>query len=113
MQLLLLKQLNYMLKQSNEDSFNPEKSLKMKEELMAIKDKLIKIPVYFKSEIVISYFKNHSIKNEWIMANPELVSLLLSGSCTSGNIESLFDFCRLRPEYVRNFESYIRTTLLS
>jgi hypothetical protein len=102
-----------MLKYNSEDIFSDERCPEMREELLVLNRKLINMPIYFKAEIVISYFKNHSIKNEWIAANPELVRFLLSGSFKTGHIESLFDFCRLKPNYCREFESYIKITLLN
>jgi hypothetical protein len=102
-----------MLKYNSEDIFSVERSPEMREELLILNSKIIKLPVYFRAEIIISYFKDHCVKNEWIAANPELVSFLLSGSFTSGHIESMFDFCRLKQNYRRAFESYIKTTLLN
>jgi hypothetical protein len=100
-----------MLKYNSGDIFSPDGSPEMKEELLFLNRKISNMPIYFKTEIIISYFKNHSIKNEWITANPELVRFLLSGSFIT--IESLFNFCRLKPNYRRGFESYIKATLLN
>ena len=103
-----------MLKYNSEDIFSADRSPEMREELLDLNGKIIDMPVYFKAEIIISYLKDHSIKTEWIKANPTLVKFLLSGSfTTTRHIESLFDFCRLKPNYRKGFESYIKTTLLN
>lgn len=102
-----------MIKYNSEEVFSAERTPEMREELLVLNRKIANMPIYFKAEIVISYFKNHSIKNEWITANPNLVTLLLSGVLITGHIESLFDFCRLKPNYRNSFESYIKRTLLS
>ena len=109
----LVWQLQNMLKYNSEEIFNADGSPEMREELLVLNGKITNMPIYFKAEIVISYFKNHSIKTEWVTANPELVKFLLSGSFITGHIESLFDFCRLKPNYRFNYESYIRKTLLN
>jgi hypothetical protein len=69
------------------------------------------MPIAFKAEIVISYLRDHSLKNEWISANPEVVKFLLSSSFVTVHMESLFNYCRLKPDYRQSFESYIKTIL--
>ena len=101
-----------MLKYNSEDIFSPDRSPEMREELLVLNRRITNMPIYFKAEIIISYFKNHSIKTEWVRANPELVRCLLSGSFNTGHIESLFDFCRLKPKYRHSYEGYIKKTLL-
>jgi hypothetical protein len=96
-----------------EDIFSPDSSPEMREELLTLNGKITDMPVYFKADIVISYLKNHSIKNEWIKAHPELVTFLLQDGFVSKHIEALFDFCRLKPGYRDSFESYIKKTLLN
>ncbi len=97
-----------MLTYNSEDIFNAEKMPEMAKELSVIKTGIIKMPPYFKPEIIISYFKNHCIKNDWIKANPELVKLLLSGCFVTRHIEAQFEFCRMKPTYRENFETYIK-----
>ena len=101
-----------MLTYNSEDVFNAEKSPEIGKELDALKEQTAHTPIYFKVEIIISYLKNHSIQNTWIAANPELVRLLLSNRLITRHIESLFDFCRMKPIYSRDFESYIKMKLL-
>ncbi|HYJ64444.1 MAG TPA: hypothetical protein VEV62_11910, partial [Parafilimonas sp.] len=72
---------------------------------------IINMPIAFKAETVISYLRDHSLKNEWISANPEVVKFLLSGSFVMVHMESLFNYCRLKPDYRQSFESYIKTIL--
>lgn len=113
MQFPLNKANTFMLKYNSEEIFSAERSPEMREELSGLTQKIINMPVYFKAEIIISYLKDHCIKSEWIIANPELVKLLLSGSFITRHIESLFDFCRLKPGYRLGYESYIKKTVLN
>jgi hypothetical protein len=80
----------------------------MVNELATIKKDLIHIPVYFKADIIISYLKNHSIKNDWIKANPELTKLITSGAFVTTHIESVFRACSNYKVFLHNFESYLR-----
>jgi hypothetical protein len=59
-----------MLTHNNNDVFNAGESADMVKELNALKERTAQIPLYFKTEIIISYLKNHSIKDDWIEANP-------------------------------------------
>ena len=110
---LQFSQLQYMLKHHTEDIFTPDESPEMREELLQLNGKITNMAVCFKADIVISYLKNHSIKNEWIKANPELVTFLLHGDFNSRHVEALFDFCRMKRDYRDSFESYIKRTLLN
>lgn len=98
---------------NEEEVFTPDRFAEMKEELIFLNRKMIELPLYFKEEIIISYLKDHCIKNEWIKANPELVKFLLSGNFNSRQTEFLFDYCRFKPEFRRDFEKYMKKALLN
>ena len=100
-----------MLKYNSEEIFNPERFPEMKGELSSLIQKTENTPRYFKAEIIISYFKSHCIKSEWIRVNPELVTSLLGGNFLTRHIESLYDWCRLKPVYLRAYENYIKDTV--
>lgn len=97
-----------MLTYNSEDVFSAEKLPEMVKELSTIKTGIVNMPPYFKPEIIISYLKNHCIKNDWIQANPELVRLLLSGCFVTRHIEAQFEFCRIKSTYWKDFEFYIK-----
>lgn len=81
-------------------------------ELSKIVSDLHEFPVYFKKEIVVSYLRDHSIKSEWIEANPRLVKLLTSGVLATGQMEMLFERCRWNKPFRQDYERYIRITLV-
>jgi hypothetical protein len=64
------------------------------------------LPVY-KADIIISYFKDHSLKNTWIIANPLLSNLVTSNVLPSFNIEVLFDASRTNPAFRTQFEAFL------
>jgi len=70
-------------------------------------------PVYYKSDIIISFLRDHSMKTEWIEANPVLAKIILSGSLVTKHIESLFDACRWNKPFRTQFERYLKGMLIS
>jgi hypothetical protein len=97
---------------NSEDVFSADRYPEMAKELSILKEAARQMPVYFKSEIVISYLKTHSIKSEWIKANPEFVTFIRHYSSKTTHIESLFEFYRLRNETLSSYEKYIRNILM-
>ena len=102
-----------MLVNNSEDVFSASKYPEMAKELNVLKEDAAHTPIYFKTEIIISYLKNHSIQNKWIEANPRLVAFLLSNSSKTSHIESLFEFYRFRQLSLKNYETYIRHVFLA
>jgi hypothetical protein len=95
----------YLIKTT--DQFNPEYFSSINDEIDAINAQIEHLPMVFKSEIIVSYLKNHSIQNDWTKANPGLATLVTSGSLFTGNIESLFASSRNNPRYCLDLESYL------
>jgi hypothetical protein len=102
-----------MLVHNSEDVFNPDKAPEMMKELSAINKGTAHIPVYFKAEIIISYLKNHSLKNEWIVANPKLADIMINGYFKTKYIESLFEYCRMNQSFTHSYENYIQQQVLT
>lgn len=64
-----------------------------------------------KSDIVISFLKDHCIKIGWVERNPKLVKYITSRSLATTHIESLFDSCRGNTSFLGGFEACIRKQL--
>jgi hypothetical protein len=64
------------------------------------------IPAY-KADIIISYLKDHSLKNTWITANPLFANLVTSNVLPTSNIEALFDASRTNPFFRAQFEAFL------
>ncbi len=97
----------------SEDVFYENESPEMMKELSALGKLTAHTPVYFKAEIIISFLKNHSLKNKWIEANPILAELMISGTYATAHIESLFESCRWRKDYLLAYENYIKAELFN
>jgi hypothetical protein len=93
------------------DKFNAEDYPNMAAELTTMISDLHHIPVYYKKDIVVAYLKDHSVKTEWINANPNLVKLMTSGTLTTGHLEKLFEGCRWNAGFRTQYERYIKQRL--
>jgi hypothetical protein len=92
-------------------SFDPHDYPKMVAEIEQVAKDLLAFPMYFRKEIFISYVKNHSIRTEWINANPSLANKVISGSLSTENIGKLFEGSRWNNSFCLDFERFIRKCL--
>jgi hypothetical protein len=89
------------------DKFESTNYSPIDDEIRIINEKTHAFPVYFKTEIIISFLKDHSIQDNWIKANRELADIVTSGTLFTGNIESLFDSCRNHLGFRQGLEAYL------
>lgn len=80
-------------------------------EVKQVTKDVIHTPMYYKSDIIISFLRDHSLKNEWIEANPVLAKLVTSGSLVTSHIEQLFEACRRNISFRTQFERYLKLML--
>ena len=64
-----------------------------------------------KSDIVISFLKDHCIKIEWIARNPKVAKFITSRSLATSHIESLFESCKGNQLFLSGFEDCIKRQL--
>ena len=62
----------------------------------------------FKSDIAISFLKDHSLEIRWIDKNPKFVKFMTSRSLSTAHIESLFESSRGNASFVAALEACIR-----
>src|SRR5688572_8856304 len=91
--------------------FNPGSHPQVVDELMALKNETSSFPDTYKSEIIISFLKDHSLKNLWIDANPSLVKLVTSRRIATNAIESYLESARKDLQLLAHFEAYVRTVI--
>ena len=102
----MLQYQKYLIKEN--DQFDPEFFSFVIDDMKLIKEQTDHVLPTFKTEIILSFLKNHSLENEWLKANPELTKLIGSGSLPTGNIESLFDSCRNKPIFRQQMETFFK-----
>jgi hypothetical protein len=95
------------------EKFNPANYPKAFYELSVLSQGLEHISIYFKVEIIISYLKDHSLKTDWVEANPALSRMVTSGFFKTSHLESLFESCRNNKAFLKDFEDHISKKLLA
>ena len=96
---------------SKTDSFEPTHFPNVINELMTLKKNLYSSGIAYKEEILISYFKKRSLEEDWIMANPDLSSLISSGVFTTTHLEALFECSEGNKDFQKQYEKYLRESL--
>jgi hypothetical protein len=94
------------------EAFLPENYPEMVSELAVMNKQIQSYPIYYKENIVISYFKDHSLNKDWIEANVKLAKMVTSNTMKSSHMESLFEACRKNKSFLIDFESYIKKEIL-
>ena len=93
---------------SKTDSFEPTNFPNVVNELIALKKNLTTTEVAYKEDILINFLRKRSLEPEWIMANPDLSSLVSSGVFTTTHLEALFECSEDNKEFQKQYEKYLR-----
>jgi len=96
---------------SKTDSFDPTQFPNVINELNALKKHLASTGIAYKEDILISYFKKRALEADWILANPDLSSLISSGVFTTTHLEALFEGSEGNKEFQKQYERYLRNSL--
>jgi hypothetical protein len=70
---------------------------------------IARVPGEYKSEVLISFLKDHCIKIEWLVDNAKFIKVITSRSLKSSHTESLFESCRSNKIFLKGFEAYIES----
>lgn len=93
------------------DNFEPDQFPNMVNELTSLKNNLTSSDIAYKEEILISYFRKRSLEQDWIMANPDLSSLISSGVFATSHLQALFECSEGNKEFQKEYEKYLRKNL--
>lgn len=93
------------------EQFSPENFPEAVAELPGIVKSMKSTSDYFRRDIILSYLKDHSIRTEWIAANPQVASIMTSGEFHGANLEKLFESCRWNKSFRKDLETYVRSHL--
>lgn len=94
------------------EKFSAANYPKAMHELTALNQGISHISIYFKVEIILSYLKDHSLKTDWVEANPALARMITCGFFKTSHLESLFESCRKNKVFLNDFEEHIGRQLL-
>ncbi len=91
--------------------FNENDYPKVQEELAAICNATSQVSIRDKTDMIISYLRDHFIKSKQTIKNPELARLLVTGFYQTSQIELLFASCRGNKSFSKDLENYISSYL--
>lgn len=94
-----------------EDKFDSFNYPQLVQDLHQINEASANVPQKLKAEILISFTKNHSLKNDWIAANPKFAALITSGALPIGNIASLFEASVKNSLFQKQFELFLQQSI--
>jgi hypothetical protein len=101
----------YLVKADDEfDSFNYPQLV---QDIAQINETSVNVPQTLKAEILISFTKDHSLKNEWISVNPEFAELITTGELPTGNIASLFEASAKNSFFQQQLERFLQQSINS
>jgi hypothetical protein len=95
------------------DDFVPLNYPQVEKELIVLRDGIAYIQSKFKGEMVVSFFKDHCLRNEWVKDYPELTELIISRQFTTTHLQELFNACRTNKTFLVNFEQHIKKIFTS
>ena len=93
------------------DVFSIHRYPEVENEIAVVSQQLSKLKADHKSEIVISFLKDHSIRTAWLQSSHDVVRMMTSGALKTKQTEALFNACRQNNEFRTGFELYISSTV--
>jgi len=82
-------------------------------ELTRICQQAMTIHSAHKTDIIISFLKDHMIKSAWVLDDPEIVAMITTREAGVKNLERLFDGCKQNDSFRCGLENHIEKSLLS
>ena len=93
------------------DTFNIQDYPDVESEVAVFSKRLDNVQAHHKTEIVISFLKDHCITTEWLPQNEVLVKMMTSGALSTRQTETLFNACKHNRGFLAGFEKYISSML--
>ncbi|MEO6358139.1 MAG: hypothetical protein ABIO56_16015 [Ferruginibacter sp.] len=96
---------------NSDQPFNQNDFPSLAIELETLKRKLQNYPKRNVTDIIVSYSKDHLLKNEWFQSNPKLSEDIAKQEVALNEIEMLFNVSRTNPNFQEQFKNFIRQEL--
>ena len=96
---------------NSDQQFNPNDFPGLTLELETLKGKLQNYPKQNVADIIVSYTKDHSLKNEWFKSNPKLSEDIVKQEVGLKEIEMLFYASRTNINFQEHFQNFIQQEL--
>jgi hypothetical protein len=94
-----------------EDEFDFSDFPQIELDIDQINEASVNVPQTWKAEILISFSKDHSLKHEWITANPRFAELVTTGELPINNIIALFEASSKNSIFQKQFELYLHQSI--
>ena len=91
----------------NTDHFAPTYFPCLEENISIAKRELDTMPYAYRTEILVSFLKDHCIESEWVEANPGLAEMISSKVLPLADFEALFESGKDNAAFIRELEEYI------
>jgi hypothetical protein len=95
----------YLIKDT--DQFVPYEYPQIEEDLEALVVSMAKMPSAQNAEMLLSFVKDHSMRSEWVSANPQLAELICTKSLPTKNLEELFASSSKNLPFRKQLETYV------
>ena len=92
---------------SESDKFHYQDYPTVTAELSHLSRSLAGVESSHKSEMIISFLKDHRINSKWLEGNNQSIRPLTSGAIPTPHLESLFNACRHNKRFLFDLEQYI------
>lgn len=89
------------------DQFVPYDFPQIEADLDVLVTSMAKLPSLENKEMLLSFVKDHSMRTEWVNANPVLAEMISTNTLPVKNLEALFASCRRNPPFRTQLEEYI------
>jgi len=96
---------------TSDQEFNPSDFPGLTLELETLKRKLQNYPKQNIADIIVSYTKDHSLKNEWFKSNPKLCEDIVKQEIGLKEIEMLFSVSNTNINFQEHFQNFLRKEL--
>ena len=103
--------MHYKYHTGKNEEFHQESYPDVLTELESIHRDSARMSGNFKSDIVISFLKDHSLDIRWIEMNPKFVKFMTARSVSTVHLESRFASCQGNSLFLGGLESCIKKQL--
>ena len=90
------------------DHFDPAFYPFLEEKISFAKKELETMPSVHRTEMLVSFLKEHWIKSEWVAANPGLAEMISSKVLPLADLEELFESCKNNTVFTTELETYLK-----
>lgn len=89
------------------DQFVPYDFPQIEEDVDVLVASMANLPSVQNTEMLLSFVKDHSMRSDWVSANPVLAEMISTNTLPVKNLEALFASCTKNQPFRQQLEEYI------